>query len=254
MSATQSEQAKKQVSVFDPEERSRAVILPMLEQLGYAVDEHHTRKKILSRCSGEKRADMIFLHLAVFGQTYAEVTAGLEELKLTACTDPPPILAISVLKLSEEARGRLERLGCSIVLSRQAPLMEVVFAVNRLLFPKIRELRRYTRVFGGFEVQFGQPDDWRAGQVYNISREGAFVQTDTPPDDGQRIQLRFSLPGLDETLDVDAVVTWSNPPGDVPDPLSPPGMGINFLALGTEAKKTLGSFIAARENGSVPEK
>jgi len=252
MSPDMTEQTRKTVSVFDPEQRSRAVILPMLERLGYLVDEHHAREKILSRCQGEERADMIFLHLAVFGETYAEVTEGVASLGLTDLQDPPPVLAISVLKLSQEARDRLEGLGCTVVLSRQAPLMEVVFAINRLLFPKIRELRRYTRVFGGFPVQFGQPDDWREGQVYNISREGAFVQTDTPPADGERIQLRFILPGLEEAFEVDAVVTWANPPGDAPDPLSPAGMGINFLGLGADARSTLGRFIAARENGSTP--
>lgn len=252
MSADKAEQTKKQVSVFDPEERSRAVILPMLERLGYAVDEHHTRKKILNRCSGNKRADMLFVHLAIFGQTYSEVTEGLEALGLTELEDPPPLLAISVLKLSQEARDRLERLGCSVVLSRQAPLMEVVFSVNRMLFPKMRELRRYTRVFGGFPMKFGQEGDWREGQVYNISREGAFVQTDTPPDGGQRIQVRLILPGLEEAFEVDAIVTWSNPPGEVPDPLSPAGMGINFLSMGTAAQTTLGRFIATRENGSTP--
>jgi len=250
MSPDPADQDRKKVSVFDPEERSRAVILPMLERLGYEVDEHHTRDEILSRCSGPERADMIFLHLAVFGQTYAEVTEGVRALGLDAREDAPPVLAISVLKLSQEARDRLERLGCSVVLSRQAPLMEVLFAVNRLLFPKIRELRRYTRVFGGFPAKFGREGDWREGQVYNISREGAFVQTGSPPDDGQRIQVRFILPGLEEAFEVDAVVTWRNPPGADPDPLAPAGMGINFLSLGAEARSTLGLFIAARKNGA----
>ena len=252
MSPDKTDQTRKKVSVFDPEQRSRAVILPMLERLGYEVDEHHTRKKILTRCTGKKRVDMIFLHLAVFGETYAEVTEGVESLNLTELADPPPVLAISVLKLSQEAKDRLEGLGCAVVLSRQAPLMEVVFAINRLLFPKIRELRRYTRVFGGFPIQFGQADDWHEGQVYNISRQGAFVQTDTPPGDGERIQLRFILPDLEESFEVEAVVTWSNPPGEEPDPLSPAGMGINFLGLGADARTTLGRFIAARENGSTP--
>lgn len=252
MAGDQAPEQRKTVAVFDPEARSRAVILPMLEGLGYRIDEHHSGQKIASRTRGEKRADLIFVHLAVFGDSYAAVTAGLEALALNAVADRPPLLAISVLKLSPEARQRLLALGCDEVLARQAPLMEVVFAVNRLLFPKYRELRRYSRVFGGFPVEFGDDGGWRSGAVYNISREGAFVQCDQPLAEGQRIQLRFALPGMADALQVAALVSWINPPDAERDALAPVGMGISFLALGNQAQTTLGRFIAARENGSDP--
>jgi CheY-like chemotaxis protein len=241
-------QEKKTVAVFDPEITSRAVIIPMLEQLGYRVDEHHTQAEIASYLSGKTRVDMVFLHLAVFGETYAEVTKGLDALSLSSIADAPPVLAISVLSLSAEARTRLESSGCNRVLSRQAPLMEVVFAVNQLLFPKIRELRRYTRVFGGFPIHLGGPEDWHAGQVYNISREGAFIQCEQFPDEGSRIQVRFVLPELEKPFQVEALVSWVNRKAG--DPLSPQGIGISFMALGAEAQTTLGRFIASREDGN----
>ncbi len=243
---------RKKVSVFDPEERSRAVIIPMLEHLSYEVDEHHSGRRIESRLRGAERSDMMFLHLAVFGDTYQEVTAGLAEVKMAEVPDHPPVLAVSALNLSFEARARLERLGCTVVLSRQAPLMEVMFAVNRLLFPKIRELRNYTRVFGGFPVRFGREGDWREGQVYNLSREGAFIQCEDPPPEGDRIQVRLLFPHLDVPFQVDTLVSWVNPPEREHDPLSPGGMGISFLAMDIDASTTLDRFISAREEGSDP--
>ena len=249
-----SDQQRKTVAVFDPEARSRAVIIPMLEGLGYAVDEHHTAEGLLERASGEGRADVVFLHLAVFGDTYQTVTQGLASLGLASLPEPPAVLAISALKISEEARSRLRQLGCTEVLSRQVPLAEVLFAINRLLFPKIRELRRYTRVFGGFPVRFGAGADMADGQVYNLSREGAFVQCAHPPAEGTRIKVQFVLPGLDDApLEIDALVSWINRDADQGDPLSPSGMGVSFLSMDPTAQTTLGRFIATREPEPPPE-
>ena len=239
---------QKTVAVFDPEQRSRAVIIPMLQSLGYKVDEHHDSKKIINRCKPGKRADLLFVHLAVFGNKYQDVTSGLEELHLGSIEGCPPVLAISALKLSEEAKRSLEKMGCAVVLSRRAPLLEVMFAINRLLFPKIRELRRYSRVFAGFPVQFGDQDEWLDGVVYNISTQGAFVKCDSPPREGTQMQLRFILPQLDVPFEVTAMVSWVNQQDKSADPISPPGMGISFLSLNSEAKATLGRFIEERQD------
>lgn len=242
------DEKQKNVAVFDPESKSRKVIIPMLEGLGYKIDEYHDSEKIISRCKPGKKADLLFVHLAIFGDKYQDVTQGLDELHLTSIEHCPPILAISTLKLSEDAKRSLESLGCTVVLSRRAPLLEVMFSINRLLFPKIRELRRYSRVFAGFPVQFLEHDEWAEGIVYNISAQGAFVKCDSPPEEGQRIQLRFLLPKLDVAFDVDAMVSWVKRPDKGADPISPPGMGITFLSLNSEAKTTLGRFITERED------
>ncbi len=243
---------QKTVAVFDPEQRSRAVIIPMLKSLGYKVDENHDAKNILSRCKSDEKADLLFIHLAVFGDKYQDVTQGLEKLQLNSIEQGPPVLAISTLKLSEDAKRSLEGLGCNVVLSRRAPLLEVMFAVNRLVFPKIRELRRYSRVFAGFPVQFGSQDNWSDGLVYNISTQGAFVKCDTPPKEGHRIQLRFVLPEIQTPFEVEAMVSWVNLADQSADPISPPGMGINFLSLDSDAKTTLGRFITQREEQQEP--
>jgi len=240
---------RKKVAVYDPEERSRNLLGKLLEKLGYDIELHRTSQKISSRTSGSKAVDLLIINLSVFGETYQQVTEQMEGLKL-AGKKIPPVIAMTTLRLSQDARERLEQLGAKAVLAHNAQLMDLMFTVNRLLFPKIRELRRYTRVFGGFPVKFLHEDQWREGEVFNISQEGAFIQCESPPEQDAKLQIRFVLPGLETPIDVQAHVNWVHRPAGKLDLLSPEGMGVNFLTLDQEDSNLLDDFIAGRVNGS----
>jgi uncharacterized protein (TIGR02266 family) len=248
---------RKKVAVYDPEERSRNLLGKLLERLGYDVELHQTSQKISSRTKGNKAVDLLIINLSVFGETYQQVTEQMEGLKLTAKKkrkkkekEIPPVIAVTMLRLSQDARERLEQLGAKAVLAHNAQLMDLMFTVNRLLFPKIRELRRYTRVFGGFPVRFRHEDQWREGEVFNISQEGAFIQCKSPPEQDAKLQIRFVLPGLETPIEVQAHVNWVHKPAGKLDLLSPEGMGVNFLTLDQEDSTLLDNFIAGRVNGS----
>lgn len=238
------DQKKKWIATFDPDERSRKVVGQLLQNLGYRVEVHTDTGQLSSRLQGSKRPDMVFVHLSILGNNYQEVLEGLSALDLK---DSAPLLAVTVLNLADDARKHLEELGCDVVLSRQAPLMELMFCINRLLFPKIRELRRYTRVFGGFPVEFDQDGKRRQAEVYNLSREGAFIQLEEPPEEGSRLKLSFSLADEGSPIEVETVVNWINAPEGGGDPLSPAGFGVSFLTLNNQETTTLERFIAHRE-------
>ena len=240
---------RKKVAVYDPEERSRNLLGKLLERLGYDVEMHQTSQKISSRTKGKKAVDLLIINLAVFGESYQQVTEEMESIKLTG-KKIPPVIAVTTLRISQEARERLEQLGAKAVLAHNAQLMDLMFTVNRLLFPKIRELRRYTRVFGGFPVRFLHEDQWREGEVFNISQEGAFIQCKSPPEQDAKLQIRFVLPGLEAPIEVQAHVNWVHKPAGKLDLLSPEGMGVNFLTLNQEDSTSLDNFIAGRVNGS----
>jgi uncharacterized protein (TIGR02266 family) len=241
---------RKKVAVYDPEERSRNLLGKLLERLGYDVELHQTSQKISSRAKGDKAVDLLIINLAVLGETYQQVTEQMEDLKLAKKKKISPVIAVTTLRLSQDARERLEQLGARAVLARNAQLMDLMFTVNRLLFPKIRELRRYTRVFGGFPVRFRHENQWREGEVFNISQEGAFIQCESPPEQDAKLQIRFVLPGLETPIEVQAHVNWVHKPAGKPDLLSPEGMGVNFLTLDQEDSTLLDNFIAGRVNGS----
>lgn len=240
---------RKKVAVFDPEERSRVLLGKLLERLGYEVELHRTSQKISHRSRGKKVLDLLIVNLSVFGDTYQQVIEQMGKLKL-AVEDAPPLIAVTTLRISQDARERLEQLGARVVLSHNAQLMDLMFAVNRFLFPKIRELRRYTRVFGGFPIRFLHKEQWLAGEVFNISQEGTFIQCENPPEENSKLQVRFVLPGLDAPIQVQAHVNWVHKPTGKLDLLSPGGMGVNFLTLNQEASTSLDKFIAGRVNGN----
>jgi len=239
-------EAKKKVVVFDPAGRSRTLLGKLLIQMGYQVELRDNTAGFPPEDSG---ADLLILNLAGLGKRYQDIVAALQKMGLAGRTQPP-LLALTTLALSEEARSRLADLGVRNLLAHDAPWMELLFAINRLLFPKIRELRRYTRVFGGFPVQFKGAADWCQGEVYNLSQEGAFIQCDLPPPEGSRLQVRFSLPGTDSSIEVSALVNWINDPSG--GPTAPPGIGVNFLTLDAQGADSLARFIAGRINGSDP--
>ena len=107
-------------------------------------------------------------------------------------------------------------------------------------------------VFGGFPIQYKQQDEWRDGKVYNISREGAFIQCDDPPPENTRIEVRFVLPGREDRTRVAANVNWVNSPETETDSLAPCGMGIRFLVLNREESTSLEQFVSERVNGTDP--
>lgn len=239
---------RKKVAIFDPRERSRKRISELLVGMGYKVHMHQSPQKLVERIRGEKPVDLCIVNLAILGQTYQEAVTGLQDLGLAPGT--PPVIALTDLHLSGEARRRLDELGVAIALGRQAPVLELLFAVNRLLFPKIRELRRYARVFGGFPVQYLHEGQWRQAQVYNISQEGAFIQCDQPPAEDTRMQVRFVLPESDVPIECNVCVNWVNDPDNTQDHLSPRGMGVHFLAMDQAESTSLERFIAERVNGN----
>jgi uncharacterized protein (TIGR02266 family) len=247
---TSAKQEKKLIAVFDPVARSRELLGEFLDRMGYQVELHTTSGKI-SRLVKGRDADLIVVNLAVFGSNYTEVITELERLGL-AGDEKPPILAVTSLSISREARGRIEQLGAQIVIDQKAPFMELVFSVNLLLFPKMRELRQYARVFGGFPIQYLQAGEWHAGKVYNISRQGAFIQCDDPPAENTRLDVRFVLPGRDDRMRVAANVNWVNTPANGSDSLAPYGMGVSFLVLDREDSTSLDQFISERVNGNDP--
>jgi len=79
----------------------------------------------------------------------------------------------------------------------------------------------------------------------DVSRRGAFVVTDSPWPDRELVHLCFQLPGDDDPVELMGMVTRRVP---TKEDNGRPGMGIDFFALSSEARKRWESFVL-----SLPE-
>jgi type IV pilus assembly protein PilZ len=101
-----------------------------------------------------------------------------------------------------------------------------------------RDRRQWERVLVDLEVDYRSDDTFLFAYITDISAMGIFVRTTTPEPAGTRLNLRFNVPGQG-VLELEGVVIWINPfrPGDREN--LNPGMGVQFVGLGSEQRKML---------------
>jgi len=79
----------------------------------------------------------------------------------------------------------------------------------------------------------------------DISETGMFLETMTPLKVNDILNLEFSMPGTEKSINVDAKVVRTRQEGDLND-----GMGVEFLNLSEEDKKFIRKFVEKYSGGS----
>lgn len=110
-----------------------------------------------------------------------------------------------------------------------------------------RELRASDRTPVEIKVDFEVDDMTYAGVTRNISAGGVFVATENVPRVGERIDLRFALPGTGRQLTVQTEVRWVRAKKSPPDEQAPAGMGLQFLNPSADDVAALDQFLARRD-------
>ena len=137
------------------------------------------------------------------------------------------------------------------------------------------ERREYPRYFVRILVDFAASDTFLFDYSNDLSGGGVFIQTDNPMEIGKEMDLRFTIPGMDQLFQLRGQVVWINkaahhappaaeePLGDSLDdlldglaeasppqpkgsgnPTLPPGMGIKFLNITDEERAILKQFLS----------
>ena len=85
-----------------------------------------------------------------------------------------------------------------------------------------------------FEISYVHEHDYLISFTKNISADGMFVETETPPAVGSTIKLIFSIGNL-KKIEVNAEVMWINKGASSKDH----GMGLKFLNMHAKDKDAI---------------
>ncbi len=101
-----------------------------------------------------------------------------------------------------------------------------------------------------FDIEVGIATRHRlfVGLTDNISTGGLFIATDEELKRGDRIEVRFNIPGNEHTFHKQAEVAWTRPYDELGnDRNSQAGAGLKLLDLSDTEKRLLNGFIAEHE-------
>ena len=98
------------------------------------------------------------------------------------------------------------------------------------------------------KVDLESDHNFYTGLTQNISAGGVFIATHYIRRIGDRITLKFTLPGSDKTIDVETEVRWIRENTALQRVEGSQGMGVRFINLSPEASAAINAFIQARDS------
>lgn len=106
----------------------------------------------------------------------------------------------------------------------------------------------FSRVDLEAEVGLESESNFYTGLTQDISSGGLFVATHQTRPVGDRLVLKFALPGRPAPITVEAEVRWVRQPTSIGAGDGTPGMGLQFVNITPEDKAAINTFIQQRES------
>ncbi len=153
-----------------------------------------------------------------------------------------PVMVVTSLYEPGEVEIRLEDLGVCGFMTKGFTPEQVVYQVNRLLFPKKadKEEKGEPRVPVSIPVDYTLEGTTYTGFLLNVSASGLFLHTTEELRPGHVVKLKFSLPGSEKVYDIEGIVTRSTTTGD---PTLFCGTGIMFVSISDDEREELRDFV-----------
>ena len=98
------------------------------------------------------------------------------------------------------------------------------------------------------KVDLESDHNFYTGLTQNISAGGLFIATHHLRRIGDRISLKFQLPGIDTPLQVDTEVRWIRENSALTRADGATGMGVRFINLSPAATTAITQFLATRDS------
>ena len=101
----------------------------------------------------------------------------------------------------------------------------------------------------GFDIQIGVATDHRlfVGLTANISTGGLFIASDESFKKGDKVEVRFSIPGASHVFHKHATVCWTRPFDASGHGHSRAGAGVRFDDLTEEESRILDAFLKVHD-------
>ena len=117
---------------------------------------------------------------------------------------------------------------------------------------KVAQNQQHVRAAERFDlevkVDLESDHNFYTGLTQNISSGGLFIATNAIRKIGDRITLKFSLPGTAETLAVETEVRWIRENSALHKVEGATGMGVRFVNLSPTAAATIQKFVESRDS------
>jgi uncharacterized protein (TIGR02266 family) len=112
----------------------------------------------------------------------------------------------------------------------------------------IQNVRASERFDLEVKVDLESDHNFYTGLTQNISSGGVFIATHHLRRIGDRITLKFTLPGSAKVVEVETEVRWIRENSALMRAEGGTGMGVRFINLSAEAKAAIDAFVQSRES------
>ena len=117
---------------------------------------------------------------------------------------------------------------------------------------KVAQNQQHVRAAERFDlevkVDLESDHNFYTGLTQNISSGGLFIATHHLRRIGDKITLKFTLPGSDKVVAVETEVRWIRENSALQRAEGGTGMGVRFINLSPEASAAISSFLESRES------
>lgn len=97
-------------------------------------------------------------------------------------------------------------------------------------------------------VDFDSDSNFYAGLTQNISAGGLFIATHRIKKVGERVHLKFSLPGTAKPIECETEVRWIRENSSLLRTDSATGMGVRFIDMAPSDAEIIQKFLESRES------
>jgi len=225
------------VLVADDNLAVRIMLEDILSEAGYEIATAEDGQQAFEILQKENY-DLLILDLLMPHKSGFEILEWLGDRQSS-----PTVLVLTGIFRNPKEIERLRKLGAKGYIYKSAPVEEILYRVNKVLFPINNDTRKHPRVPVNFTVEFRTNSKWHQAYTATLGGGGLFIRTINPPEMGTRIIVKFRVPEKGKTVEAHGTVVWSNEYNPESKKTSLPGMGVRFDNIEEEDSQEISVFI-----------